>query len=164
MRDDYFDQLAWNTTQTDEEYFAKLESLTIGDLKGKNVAMCTERAAIAQNLLSLFGIESYYCCGSISYNGKQENHCFNIAAAKNGYILLDYSIPCYINAQTLEYAPFQGKIKDDIEDILAGKIDMTFSDYEYIIRDGKVSRVEVDKDRTYAVGKYTLELDASFHM
>lgn len=59
MRDTYFDQIAFQTTTTDDEYFEKLENLEIGDLKGKNVAMCTERAAIAQNLLSLFGFDVY---------------------------------------------------------------------------------------------------------
>lgn len=61
MRDSYFGRIAFQTTTTDEEYFEKIKNLEIGDLKGKNIAMCTERSAIAQNLLSLFDIETYYC-------------------------------------------------------------------------------------------------------
>jgi len=71
MRDTYFDQIAFRTTTTDDEYFEKLENLEIGDLKGKNVAMCTERAALAQNLLSLFGFDIYYCMGCVNNNARR---------------------------------------------------------------------------------------------
>ena len=59
-----------------------MENNKIGDLKGMNVALCTERSAMAQQLLSLFGMESYYCMGSINKNDKIEAHCFNIVKRK----------------------------------------------------------------------------------
>lgn len=61
----------------DEEYFEALENNKIGDLKGKGVAQCTERGAIAQQILSLFGTESYYCMVCVDLGSKQEGHCFN---------------------------------------------------------------------------------------
>ena len=43
------------------EYFDVLDNNKIGDLKSKGAAECTERSAVAQQILSIFGIESYYC-------------------------------------------------------------------------------------------------------
>ena len=105
-RDMYFTQMTFDTTTTDEELFEKIANLEIGDLKGKNVAMCTEKAAMAQNLLSLFGFEVYYCMGCVNNNGKEESHCFNIARAKDTYRLLDYSIPVtvFLNGNAVDYA------------------------------------------------------------
>ena len=62
-RETIFNDIAWQTTTTDEEYFAALENNKLGDLKGKGAAQCTERSAIAQQILSLFGTEIYYCMG-----------------------------------------------------------------------------------------------------
>ena len=40
----------------------------VSDLKGKNAAMCVERAMVAQNLLKLLGINSYYKSSGIIKN------------------------------------------------------------------------------------------------
>lgn len=76
-RETVFNDIAWQNTTTDEEYFEALENNKIGDLKGKGAAQCTERDAIAQQILSLFGTESYYCMVCVDLGSKQEGHCFN---------------------------------------------------------------------------------------
>ena len=160
MRDAYFDDLAFKTTKTDEEYFQKLEQLTIGNLKGKKIAMCTERAAIAQNLLSFFGIDTYYCMGCLDNNAVQEAHCFNIAKAKENFILLDYSVPVSIfnNNKLIDYAPFQGTInQSDIEKKLFDGEVLEFSSYEYIQESGKIKKVPTSEIRNYIVGNLSFE-------
>lgn len=160
MRDAYFNQIAFQTTETDDEYFEKLENLEIGDLKGKNIAMCTERAALAQNLLSLFGFEIYYCMGCINNNGQEEAHCFNIARAKDSFKLLDYSLPVSIceNAQVVDYAPFQEKINlDEIEDGLFNGISKDFSSYKYIKTPQGIKKENINELRTYSVGHLFFE-------
>lgn len=164
LRDDYFDKIAYQTTTTDDEYFKKLESLEIGDLKGKNIAMCTERSAIAQNLLSLFDFEIYYCIGCFNYNEKQEPHCFNIARAKDSYMLLDYSvpIPIFFNDRIIDYAPFQGVISiDKIEDILLNSEKISFQSYEYTKEKNRITKVLNKDKRIYVVGKLELEKELS---
>ena len=69
-REQIFNEVAWNTTTTDEEFFAALENNKLGDLKHKEAAQCTERSALAQQILSLFGTESYYCMGCVCWNFK----------------------------------------------------------------------------------------------
>lgn len=160
MRDTYFDQIAFQTTTTDDEYFEKLENLEIGDLKGKNVAMCTERAALAQNLLSLFGFDVYYCMGCVSNNGKEESHCFNIARAKDTFMLLDYSIPVPVfeNGRAIDYAPFQGSIGlDELEDVLVNGFNKDFPSYEFIKTPQGIKKVATGESRTYNVGNMTFE-------
>lgn len=159
-RDDYFDQIAFQTTKTDDEYFEKLDNLEIGDLKGKNIAMCTERAAIAQNLLSLFGFEVYYCIGCVDNASKEEAHCFNIARAKNTFMLLDYSLPVTIfdNGKAIDYAPFQGSINiDELENILVNGVNKSFDSYEYIKTSEGIKKVLTREVRTYNVGNITFE-------
>lgn len=159
-RDTYFDQMAFQTTNTDEEYFEKLENLEIGDLKGKNIAMCTERSAIAQNLLSLFGFESYYCIGCINNNGKEEPHCFNIARAQNCFVLLDYSVPITIFEEGKEnkYVPFQAVIPfDEIENVLLESTNKTFQSYQYLKTSNEVKRKLTGQFRTYNVGNTTFK-------
>lgn len=160
MRDTYFDQIAFQTTTTDDEYFEKLENLEIGDLKGKNVAMCTERAALAQNLLSLFGFDIYYCMGCVNNNGKEESHCFNIARAKDTFMLLDYSIPVPVfeNGRAIDYAPFQGSIGlDELEDVLVNGFNKNFPSYEFIKTPQGIKKVATGESRIYNVGTMTFE-------
>ena len=159
FRDDYFDQIAFQSTTTDEEYFAKLATIELGNLKGKNIAMCTERAAMAQNLLSLFGIDSYYCMGCVNNAGHEEPHCFNIAKAKDCYRLLDYSIPCPIikNNVVIDYAPFQGNIEfDNLEDVMQNNLVNSFDNYEYVILPEGIKKIPTGDKRAYVVGEFAL--------
>ena len=167
LRDNYFDKIAFETTKTDDEYFAKLDSLEIGDLKGKNIAMCTERAAVAQNILSLFGFESYYCMGCVNNDNKEEPHCFNIVKSKETYRLLDYSIPVPVfkNGKLVDYAPFQGNIPNEkLEDVLINNEDMVFDGYEYHITNDGLKKVAINNFRTYVVGDFNLSKNNLHHL
>lgn len=159
LRDSYFDKFALQT-ETDEEMFDMIDGFSIGDMKNKNIAMCTERAAIAQNLLSLFGIEIYYCMGCIEHDGKEESHCFNIARAKERYILLDYSMPVSVfkNGNACDFVPFQAYVElNEIEDVLLNGLNKKYEDYEYVNKDKKIFKVPNGNTRTYQVGKMMFE-------
>ena len=126
--------------------------------------MCTERAAIAENLLSLFGIESYYCMGCIDNNGKIEPHCFIIAKAKEDYRLLDYSIPIpvYRNGKLIDYAPFMAKISfEEFEQIIQDGVLKKFDNYYYIYTQNGPKKVPDNKYRTYVVGTFELDKNKS---
>lgn len=155
LRDIYFDKFVLQT-KTDEEMFDRIEKFCIGDMKYKNIAMCTERSAIAQNLLSLFGIEIYYCMGCMKHDGKEESHCFNIARARDKYILLDYSMPVAVvkDNKIYDYAPFKAYIElDEIEDVLLNSYNKNYEDYEYVNFDGQLKKFSNGDHRIYQVGK-----------
>lgn len=155
-RESIFNDRAWQNSKTDEEYFAALESNKIGDLKGMNAALCTERSAVAQELLSLFGMESYYCMGSININDKIEAHCFNIVKRKNDYALLDYSMPiASLNGENKVngYYPFIGILaNEEFNEFINGGILKDFPNYEINNSEKKI----LDTRRAYVVGEYTI--------
>lgn len=160
LREDYFSQILDRIT-ADDEYFEKLESFEIGDFKGKNIAMCTERAALAQNLLSLFGFSTFYCMGYLINEGKTESHCFNIVRAKNAFMLVDYSMPVAIfeNGKVIDYAPFEAEISlDDIKEVLLNGKPQSFLSYEFHKVDKTYKRVNGTLCREYAVGSLLPEL------
>ncbi len=123
-REDIFQDIALQSTTTDEEFWQALENNKIGDLKGKGAAECTERGALAQQILSLFGAETYYCMGRVDLGDRQEEHCFNVIKRKNDYALLDYSVPVssYSHDGSLKaFYPFIGKLSnEEFENFLNG--------------------------------------------
>lgn len=152
-----FNDIAWKTTTTDDEYFKALENNQIGDLKGMNAAECTERSALAQQILSLFGIESFYCMGCVDLEDRQEAHCFNIVKKQNGYALVDYSIPVALfNDRKLRtYYPFVGEMSsEEFIDFSNNGVLKTFDNYEYHNGNNKI--LDGSK-RTYVVGSFQIE-------
>lgn len=156
-RETIFNDIAWNSSTTDDEYFEALDNNKLGDLKGKGAAECTERGALAQQLLSLFGTEAYYCMGCVDLDDRQEAHCFNIIRRKNDYALLDYSIPvCLYNedGSLSAYYPFVGELtcEEFIDFINNGSL-KKFEDYQYVAN----KKQSLDSSRNYVVGSYSIE-------
>jgi hypothetical protein len=139
-----------NNTVTDDEYFEAIEKLEIGVFKGKKMAMCTERSAIAQNILSMFGVESYYCMGAVDI----EPHCFNVIKLDDSYYLVDYNQLCSCKkGKRSYYVPLLNKIPEEkINDFFNNHEPITLEAYDYI--DGKR---EVIGEKEYVIGKWDLE-------
>lgn len=157
-REEIFADIAWNNTKTDEEYFEALENNQIGDLKKKGAAQCTERGALAQQILSLFNTETYYCMGCVDLGKKQEPHCFNIVKRKNDYALLDYSCPVTSfdkDGKPRALYPFVGTLSNEEfeEFITTGKI-KNYKNYEFNELNG---RIVIDSERLYVVGEYSID-------
>ena len=156
-REDFFETKAAQTTTTDKEYFEALEKYQIGDLKGIGVAKCTERAALAQQILSLFGLESYYCIGCVRRDGKEIPHAFNVLKRAHDYALLDYSITAttYNADGTVRYfEPFLGKISlDELTGFIDGNIVKTFLEYKRVDNETIFKNIK----REYVIGRNTIE-------
>lgn len=156
-REEVFNDIAWQTTTTDEEYFNALKKNKLGDLKGKGAAQCTERSALVQQILSIFGTETYYCMGCVDLEDKQEAHCFNIVKRKNDYALLDYSIPVASfnkDGNVVAYYPFVGSLtNEEFQDFISNGTIESFDNY---YMNGK-EKIETGSKRMYVVGKYEIE-------
>ena len=154
-----FDTQAWQSSTTDEEYFKALENNKIGDLKGKGAAECTERGALAEQILSLFGTESYYCMGCVNLGQRSEPHCFNIVKRQNDYALLDYSIPVatYNGDGTFKvWVPFVGAISnEEFLDFINNGTIKSFDEYYCIMN----KQEKTGKERLYVVGKEEIKKD-----
>ena len=156
-RETIFNDIAWQTTTTDEEYFKALENNKLGDLKGKGAAQCTERGALVQQVLSIFGTESYYCMGCVDLGDRQEGHCFNIVKRKNDYALLDYSVPIVSykeDGSVRAYYPFVGTLtNEEFLDFVNNGVIKSFDDY-YM---NGWQYEKAGTKRMYVVGKYEIE-------
>lgn len=156
-RETIFNDIAWQTTTTDEEYFKALENNKLGDLKGKGAAQCTERGALVQQILSIFGTESYYCMGCVDLGDRQEGHCFNIVKRKNDYALLDYSVPIVSykeDGSARAYYPFVGTLtNEEFLDFVNNGVIKSFDDYYMNGRQYEKAGTK----RMYVVGKYEIE-------
>lgn len=156
-RETIFNDIAWQTTTTDEEYFKALENNKLGDLKGKGAAQCTERGALVQQVLSIFGTESYYCMGCVDLGDRQEGHCFNIVKRKNDYALLDYSVPIVSykeDGSVRAYYPFVGTLtNEEFLDFINNGVIKSFDDYYMNGRQYEKAGTK----RMYVVGKYEIE-------
>lgn len=156
-RETIFNDIAWQATTTDEEYFAALENNKLGDLKGKGAAECTERSVLAQQILSLFKTEIYYCMGCVDLGNRQEEHCFNIVKRKNDYALLDYSIPVVAYNQDgsiRAYYPFVGTMtNDEFESFITNGDLKAFENYEY---NGN-QKLALNSQRIYVVGSFEIQ-------
>lgn len=95
-------------------------------LERKNCAVCAERAALAQNLFSLLGIESFYVTGRVSDENELVPHAFNVINYKGKYFLFDASMvqPIYEEGRLKGYKFYTAELTEEQLDILfnAGRI------------------------------------------
>ena len=83
----------------------------VSDLRGKNAAMCVERAMVAQNLLKLMGINSYYKCSGIVKNDKKEVHAYNVVEYDGKYYIFDATMP---TVKDEEISPLVAEITEEV--------------------------------------------------
>ena len=98
--DDYFKGFSKHNERMNYYYdndYEEAKNNKISNLKGKSAAMCTERAALSQNLLYKLGINSIYKCSTISVNDRNECHSYNLVNYNNKYYIFDSSMPNMIN-------------------------------------------------------------------
>ena len=156
-REEIFNAIAWRTTKTDEEFFEALKNNKLGDLKYKGAAECTERGAMAQQILNLFGIECYYCMGCVDLGNFQEGHCFNIVKRKKDYAVLDYSCPVGVYGKDGSFKgayPFVGILtNEEFFEFANNRLVKSFENYEYV--DGK--RITTEGERAYVVGEFEID-------
>lgn len=69
----------------------------VSNLKGKNAAMCVERAMLSQNLLKSLGINSLYKTSGIIKNSSDEAHAYNLVENNGKYYIFDATIPTLID-------------------------------------------------------------------
>ena len=156
---DYFGKVS-NTDNRSEMRFKD-----ISDFRHSDEAFCTERAALANNILSFLGMETWFCDGSIyGSKGEVENHAFVFVRGDSGkYIIYD---PSYTVAYNNESRPFIRNITEQaaarilnssphnpsIENLL------TVPEYYFKEVDGKVKVMNSSAQRVYGVGVQIEEL------
>lgn len=74
------------------------ESFSMSELKNKSIAVCVERAAVAQNLQSFLGLQSEFATGEcqLDPDQKPEFHAFNLISSDKGTFISDVTNPTII--------------------------------------------------------------------
>lgn len=93
----YFGPIEKVNTEAREIHYDELgmreEDEVLENLRGKNIAACVERAALAQNLLQFMGLDSVYKSSQIQNADKRELHSYNLVAHDGKYYIFDATIP-----------------------------------------------------------------------
>lgn len=77
-------------------HYVDLESpCSVKEMKGRGIAVCAERAATAQNLLTFLGLESQLAMADCKLDPNQEEgpHAYNIVTGPNGHFIFDPTNP-----------------------------------------------------------------------
>ena len=149
-----------------ENYFYKpVNEHSFTAFKGRGNAMCTEYSLMAQNIMSFFGIESYYVIGKQEdkLNGV-ENHAFNLInynedkTNKEKHFLIDYINPVKIydyNYNNVGKSPFMGKLEridqEFVNDLLNNNTHMSFKVYAYYILGNSLFKIGGDLYKDYYI-------------
>ncbi|MCI8778360.1 MAG: hypothetical protein HFI87_04365 [Bacilli bacterium] len=85
-----------------------VEGLSVHKLTEKGAAMCLERSAILQNILSLLGLNSYFIYGKLEKfaidNVTSELHSYNIVKiTSDDYLIYDISNPLSLEYDNTKY-------------------------------------------------------------
>lgn len=134
----------------------------ISVLKGKNAAMCSERAAIAQNLFSFLGIESYYISGKIDTRKEQGEHAFNIIKYNGKTVIYDATrdVPLYKGDKIVAYRYYLQEIESNqiSDEGVSRDAQFQVDDYCYRMQEnGKWSK-DLTGKRIYASGMGEIDI------
>lgn len=73
------------------------QKISIADFYKNDSALCSERSAAVQNILSFCGIDSYLIFGKLSIDKKDSQHAYNILNMGEGTLILyDVTNPVYL--------------------------------------------------------------------
>ena len=137
-REDYFKLIC----DSNGQYFEPTIPHSISFFKGKSIAQCTEFGAVAQNIMSFFGLETLYIHDNL--------HAYNIVefgGEEKTTSVVDFSKGVYhYNILTKErsYLPFIGDIEECSDELLQ----------ELMNTDG---RLQFHEYRLYSLGKAVIE-------
>ncbi|MBR2828658.1 MAG: hypothetical protein IKE70_05455 [Bacilli bacterium] len=156
-------------------YFKPKEEHSFSSFKGKGNAMCTEYALMAQNLMSFFGIDSYFVIGKEEDNiNGVENHAFNLIQFEKSdtkeikNYLIDYSSPVKIynpNYEEIGKSPFMGKIdkfnQEFIDDLLTKETHIPVEAYAYYILGNTLLKLGSNNYRDYYIDSQLINKEKS---
>ena len=127
----------------------------ISVLYKKNAGMCSENAAMAQNLFSFFDIESWYITGGVLCEEENGPHAFNIINYNNNYYVYDSSrvVPVYDNNKIVDYRYYIYPIDFNID-----TSKYVLNDYCYIKQDNGLEK-KITGKVIYSVANFINEKD-----
>jgi len=141
---------------------------SIKNFKGKGNALCSEYAVMAQNILRLFGFESYLVLGTEKVNDNNpEGHAYNLITYKDSetkttrHAVLDFMNPVSVydhDYHKIGEEPFIGYIdkldEEVVNELIHGDKHLVFDDYGYCIFGNSLLKLGFNRTRNYYVDTY----------
>lgn len=133
--------------------------------KGMGNALCTEYSIMAQNILSVFGIETYLMIGmEKSDRDDGQQHAFNIVSFdgndKRTNILVDFCNHVRVlnyDFSILGNSPFIGELEkfdqEFVDGFISNDYDLIFDDYDYYVLDSLMVKISYGNHRFYSSNK-----------
>lgn len=156
------------------EYLDSIKEHGISWFKGKGNAMCSEYAAMAENLLTLFGIDSYIVIGYEQTKDKEdgEYHAYNLISfeedGEETNALIDFANfvkVLDVNFRKIGEAPFIAYLdvldEEFVRELVYQDRHLTFEDYDYYILGDSMIQIGYDRTRDYFVNS-EIKPDKSF--
>ena len=128
-------------------------------------AMCSEYALIVQNVLSVFGMDSYFVIGrEKTGNEASDSHAFNLVSfveedtEEEVHALIDFAN--YVNVFDVHFhcvgeSPYIGYLdkldEEFVQGIVQGKNHLIYQDYAYLIVGDELVQIGYGRDRDYYV-------------
>lgn len=131
----------------------EVRSTPISEIKGQNIAMCTERAMLSQNLLKFIGIDSTLKISQVYSNGYKSVHAYNIVKNEDSHYIFDSTNP---KMEGSEVTPIITEITKEAFDLISKPLFDVGASIE-VIYDSPRSDTKIDfiydSDREY-IEKY----------
>lgn len=153
---------ASSTTESENQTFymerstATSEDISLKELKGQGFAVCAEKAAAAQNLLTFLGydielIASSKCRLESPEKDDQGGHMFNVISSGAGYFIFDPTNPSLLENEegaVVSFLPANYRISEEEYRGLkkGGQVEVIHNDGKW---DGKQAIKGLDTKRTY---------------
>ena len=172
--------------ENEGKYYDRVEEHKFSWFKNKGNGMCTERALMAQNILSVLGFYSAIINGNITEKFQKTGdiycdaaHTYNLVAYSDTetgetiQVLVDFSVSTWLykyKVKELTIAPFIDELEDGINDsieilvrglkkdnLIDDKDKLTFNDYYCSIINGKLVKILVPAQREYSIKPFESE-------
>jgi len=135
----------------------------LSDFYKKGNAVCTEISLMAENILSVFGFNTYYVVGNIRLGDKEEYHAYNLInyiekesnEERNGIIdfasFTDVFDVNYNKIGEKPYIVFFDKIdKEFLDKLILDEESITYEDYDFLALDSLIE-MKYNRDREYYI-------------
>lgn len=153
----------WATTSTDhknrEFYMDRsgvgTEDIHLQEIKGKGIAVCAEKGAVAQNLLTFLGYDSQIVASDICHIASDPDetpgHIYNVVTSGAHHLIFDPTNPVLVHdaqGNILHAMPAFFPISDnDYQELMkGGLITVTHND---VVSNGQTSEKGPDEERIY---------------
>lgn len=154
-------------------YLEPIDIHKLSDFYKKGNAVCTEISLMAENILSVFGFNTYYVVGNMRIGEKEEYHAYNLInyiekeSKEERNAIIDFASYTdvfdvnYNKVGEKPYIVFFDEINEKfLNKLVLEKESITYEDYDFLMLDSLIE-MRYERDREYYISN-AIELENQF--